>query len=71
MVTSAVNGDDLLGLLGLSADSASVQAALIQLAHRMEPELDPHDDTSYRDLHKEVANACLCNASRFSAAEGL
>jgi hypothetical protein len=49
MATSAVTGDDLLGLLGLSANSAPVQTALIQFAHGMQPELDPHDDEAYRD----------------------
>lgn len=39
-----VTGDDLLGLLGLAATSARVQASLAQLARGMQPELDPEDE---------------------------
>jgi hypothetical protein len=49
VLTSGVTGDDLLGLLGLAADSAPVQTALMQWAHGMQPELDPDDDEAYRD----------------------
>jgi hypothetical protein len=45
----ARSGDDLLGLLGLEAASARVQFALAELAHGMQPELDPDDDEAFVD----------------------
>jgi hypothetical protein len=43
------SGDDLLGLLGLEAGSAPVQATLTQLAHGMQPELDPENEEIFVD----------------------
>lgn len=46
---AAIAGDELLGLLGLAANAAGVQVALSQLAHGMQPELDPGDDEAFVD----------------------
>ena len=47
--TPSPNGDDLLGLLGLSANSARVQTTLAQWAHGMQPELDPDNEDAFVD----------------------
>ena len=49
MLTSGVIGDDLVGLLGLSANAPGAQAALEQFAHGMQPELDSDDDEAFVD----------------------
>jgi len=43
------SGDELLGLLGLAAESSRVQATLTQLARGMQPQLDPEDDDAFVD----------------------
>jgi hypothetical protein len=48
-MTSRASGDDLLGLLGLAADSPRVQTTLAQLARGMQPELDPADESAFVD----------------------
>lgn len=47
--SSQVTDDELLGLLGLASDSASVQTSLALLARGMQPELDPEDDEAFVD----------------------
>lgn len=46
---NTVTGDALLGLLGLSVNSAAVQTSLVQLARGIEPELDPEDIDAFVD----------------------
>jgi hypothetical protein len=39
-----VSGDDLVALLGLEVQTPAIQRSLSELAHGMQPELDPDDD---------------------------
>lgn len=48
-VVTDVSGDDLLGILGLVADTPPVQAVLAQLARGMQPELDPDNEEAFVD----------------------
>lgn len=48
-MTSDPNSDDLLEMLGLSSGVPSVQTALRQFAHGMQPELDRDDDQAFVD----------------------
>jgi hypothetical protein len=49
VTSETVSGSELLGLLGLPADSPRVQETLIRLARGMSPELDPNDDEAFVD----------------------
>jgi hypothetical protein len=45
----SITGDALVSLLGHTSGAPDVQASLVELAHGMQPSLDPDDDDSFVD----------------------
>lgn len=48
-MSSTVTGDSLLGLLGVAADSPTIQTALAQFARSKQPELDANKEDAFVD----------------------